>query len=83
MFTTPITRNEKNAAALNKIFPGFATAGCGSHGGPRDLMMEEAASGQVERPVAMKGETTFLEGKLTATATVSRGFDRGRPRPAG
>ncbi len=52
-------------------------AGCGSHTGPRDLMLEEAASGSVERPVAMRGETTFLEGKLAALATVSRGFDRG------
>lgn len=31
----------------------------------------------VERPVAMRGEGTFLEGKLVALATVSRGFDRG------
>ena len=46
-------------------------------------MMEEASSGQVERPVAMKGEASFLEGKLAATATVSRGFDRGRPRGPG
>jgi hypothetical protein len=69
--------------ALALAFAGLLAAGCGSHGGPRDLMMEEAASGEVERPVAMKGEATFLEGKLAATATVSRGFDRGRPRPTG
>jgi hypothetical protein len=55
------------------------TTGCGSHRGPRDLMMEEATKQSVERPVAMRGETTFLEGKLSALATVSRGFDRGRP----
>jgi hypothetical protein len=54
-------------------------AGCGSAGGPRDLMLEEAQSGAVERPVAMKGEAAFLEGKLTALATISRGFDRGVP----
>ncbi|HUR56898.1 MAG TPA: hypothetical protein VM029_04255 [Opitutaceae bacterium] len=54
-----------------------ASAGCNSHNGPRDLMMEEANAGATERPVAMKGEGTFLEGKLAATATVSRGFDRG------
>jgi hypothetical protein len=51
-------------------------AGCGSQGGPRDLMLEEAKAGPIERPVAMKGEATFLDGKLAAVATVSRGFDR-------
>jgi hypothetical protein len=30
-----------------------------------------------EKPVAMKGEASFADGKLVATATVSRGFDRG------
>lgn len=55
----------------------LAGTACKSHNGPRDLMMEEATKGQVERPVAMKGEGTFLEGKLAAVATVSRGFDRG------
>lgn len=55
-------------------------AGCRSNDGPRDLMMEEARAGSaVERPVAMKGETAFLDGKLGAVATVSRGFDRGQP----
>lgn len=73
------------------IFPRFScvvalaavvlgTAGCGSHTGPRDLMMEEATKGQVERPVAMKGDGVFLDGKLAAVATVSRGFDRGARR---
>ncbi len=43
----------------------------------RDLMMEEAASARpIERPVAMRGDGTFLAGKLTATATVRRGFER-------
>jgi hypothetical protein len=51
--------------------------GCRSHDGPRDLMMEEATKQSVERPVAMRGEGNFLEGKLGALATVSRGFDRG------
>lgn len=55
-------------------------AGCGTGRGPRDLMMEEAQAGtSVERPVAMKGETTFLGGKVGVVATVSRGFDRGTP----
>lgn len=58
----------------------LANSGCGSGPTPRDLMMEEATKGgSVERPVAMRGEGAFLEGKLAAVATVSRGFDRGRP----
>lgn len=57
---------------------GGLAVGCRSHTGPRDLMMEEAVRNQaVERPVAMRGEGTFLEGKLGVLATVSRGFDRG------
>jgi hypothetical protein len=57
-------------------------AGCRSGHEPRDLMMEEAISSQaVERPVAMRGETTFLEGKVAAVATISRGFDRGNRGP--
>src|SRR5687767_16028571 len=52
-------------------------AGCGSQSVPRDLMLEEASKQSVERTVAMKGEGSFLEGKVTALATVSRGFDRG------
>lgn len=60
----------------------LALAGCGSNNGPRDLMMEEAVASQpLERPVAMRGETTFLGGKLGALATVSRGFDRGTRGP--
>ena len=52
--------------------------GCRSGHEPRDLMMEEAISSQpIERPVAMRGETTFLEGKVGALATITRGFDRG------
>jgi hypothetical protein len=80
----------KNSALPFSLLVGLASAslltlasGCGSHTGPRDLMLEEAASGQVERPVAMRGESTFLDGKLAALATVSRGFDRGVRGPAG
>jgi hypothetical protein len=40
-------------------------------------MLEEASKQPVERPVAMRGEGTFLDGKVAALATVSRGFDRG------
>jgi hypothetical protein len=61
----------------------FATNGCHSHDGPRDLMMEEARHQAIERPVAMRGESTFLGGKLGALATVSRGFDRGVVRTGG
>ncbi len=44
---------------------------------PRDLMMEEAAAARpIERPVAMRGEASYLTGKLAATATVRRGFER-------
>ena len=55
----------------------LGAAGCNSHNGPRDLMMEEATKQSVERPVAMRGEGTLLDGKVSALATVSRGFDRG------
>ena len=52
--------------------------GCRTGHEPRDLMMEEATKGSsVERPVAMRGETAFLGGKVGAVATISRGFDRG------
>ena len=56
------------------------TAGCRSTSEQRDLMSEDAIAG--ERPVAMRGEGAFLEGKLTATATVSRGFGLGIKDPA-
>jgi hypothetical protein len=56
--------------------------GCRSGHEPKDLMMEEAMKSQsIERPVAMRGEGTFLEGKVTALATISRGFDRGARGP--
>lgn len=41
-------------------------------------MAEAADSG--ERPVAMKGELPYFEGKLVATVTVSRGFSRNMSR---
>ena len=82
----------KNPVALSTLggalvltLTALSFSGCGSHNGPRDLMLEEASrGGAVERPVAMRGEATFLEGKLGALATVSRGFDRGtRSAPGG
>jgi len=78
----------KNSALPFPLLVGLASAslltfaaGCGSHTGPRDLMLEEAASGQVERPVAMRGEGSFLGGNLASVATVTRGFDRGNRAP--
>jgi hypothetical protein len=72
------------AAIFPRVFTAVTTitavlmmTGCGSNSVPRDLMLEEASKQQVERPVAMRGEGSFLEGKVTALATVSRGFDRG------
>ena len=64
-------------SALFLIATLLASGGCGSGPTPRDLMMEEATKAPVERPVAMRGEGTFLDGKVAALATVSRGFDRG------
>src|SRR2546421_663153 len=61
------------AAALAVL----ALAGAGCHSAPdhRDLMKEDLQAG--ERPVSIRGESAFLDGKLTATATVSRGFGHG------
>jgi hypothetical protein len=67
----------KALAPLILIATVCAWTGCGSQSVPRDLMLEEASKQSVERPVAMRGEGSFLEGKVTALATVSRGFDRG------
>jgi hypothetical protein len=61
------------AAALALAAAG--PAGCSNHPAPLDPMAEGLTAG--EKPVSMKGEGTFLDGKLAATATVSRGFDRG------
>ena len=42
-------------------------------------MVEEAHSEHADRPVAMKGESNFVDGKLHVVATVSRGFQHGKP----
>lgn len=47
---------------------------------PADPMAEAAATG--ERPVAMTGGGTLLGGKIAASVSVSRGFDRGNNRGA-
>jgi hypothetical protein len=54
---------------------GWGSAGCSNRPAPLDPMAEGLTAG--EKPVSMKGEGAFLEGKLAAVATVSRGFDRG------
>jgi hypothetical protein len=62
--------------ALAAVTVAFALgAGCRSAPKQRDMMSEALTAG--EQPVAMRGESAFLDGKLTALATVSRGFDRG------
>jgi hypothetical protein len=76
-----------NPAAVAVLAVGFtlATTSCGSGGAPpRDLMAEEVrADTPGERPIAMRGEGTFLDGKLATFVTVSRGFDRGINGPEG
>jgi len=52
-------------------------AGC-SHTLPPDPMAEAAGTG--ERPVAMKGDTSYFDSKIAASVTISRGFDRGADR---
>ena len=66
------------ACAAIVLVGSFLTgAGCGSTGPePRDLMSEEVRGGHVDRPVAMKGESTFDNGNLHVVATVARGFER-------
>lgn len=80
MNSTAISPRLVLAALLIAI--ALTAGGCGSGPAPRDLMLEEASAAQgVERPVAMRGEVAFLEGKIGAVATVSRGFDRGNRGP--
>jgi len=63
-------------AALSAIGLVIAlVAGCRSAPIQRDMMSDALKAG--EQPVAMRGEETFLGGKVAAVATVSRGFDRG------
>ncbi|MGH7958801.1 MAG: hypothetical protein ACREH8_17590, partial [Opitutaceae bacterium] len=74
----------KVCTAVSLVASLLAATGCGSQSVPRDLMLEEASKQSVERPVAMRGEGSFLDGKVTALATVTRGFDRGvRGGPGG
>jgi hypothetical protein len=61
---------------------GLAITGCHSRPETRDLMVEEAHATAGDRPVAMKGEGSFDDGKLHAIATVSRGFRRVGNGPA-
>lgn len=71
-------RSIRSAIAATAILClGFLPAGCSSYS-PPDPMAEAAGSG--ERPVAMKGDTTYFDNKLTASVTISRGFNRGVER---
>lgn len=58
------------------IFAGMilAGAGCAEHRPPDELAN---AVEMGERPVAMKGEATFFNGRITAVVTISRGIGRG------
>jgi hypothetical protein len=79
----------------NPVFPHFtctaalvatgliALYGCRSAPETRDLMVEEAHAEAGDRPIAMKGEGNFVDGKLSVVATVTRGFQRGGAHPAG
>jgi hypothetical protein len=63
-------------AAVSLTAALLAAGGCGSGGTPRDLMMDEAVKGNIERPVAMRGNSTFEGGALTVYATVTQGLVR-------
>lgn len=65
------------AAAVAIVFGALFVSGC-SHTLPPDAMAEAAGSG--EKPVAMKGDTSYFDSKIAATVTISRGFNRGVDR---
>lgn len=66
--TNPITL----AVALAVV--ALAGAACGS--APSKSQRFQEATKTAERPVAMKGESSFFDGEISATVTVSRGFGR-------
>lgn len=66
----------KLGAAFSLTVALLAVSGCGSGSTPRDLMMEEAGKGGIERPVAMRGNSPFEGGFLTVYATVTQGLVR-------
>jgi hypothetical protein len=53
---------------------GLGSAGCSSRRPPDELARAVTMG---ERPVAMEGSTTFFDGAVSATATISRGIGRG------
>jgi hypothetical protein len=61
----------------------IAVYGCHSAPETRDLMVEEAHADPSARPIAMRGEASFADGKLGVVATVARGFQRVGTRGAG
>ncbi|HVU34485.1 MAG TPA: hypothetical protein VHE61_13705 [Opitutaceae bacterium] len=65
------------AVGIALFATGLLLQGCGSAPEPKDLMAEEARSGdEAIRPVAMKGEATYDGGNVEVVATVARGFRR-------
>ncbi len=67
--------NLRLASVFFTTILGLATfAGCSTTSAP-DPMAEAAASG--EKPVAMRGDGSFFDGKIAADVAISRGFDRG------
>jgi len=54
----------------------LAASGCNTKRAPDELAR---AVNMGERPVAMKGDGTFFDGRVVATVTVSRGIGRGLP----
>jgi hypothetical protein len=75
-FHLPRTRHfQFSPRAAFVVLLGFSVmlAGCSTTPEP-DPMAEAAGSG--ERPVAMRGDTQYFDGKIAATVTISRGFSR-------
>ena len=71
-FTNPLSC----LAALTALVLALAgSVGCRTTPIQRDMMSDALTAG--EQPVAMRGEGALLDGKLTAIATVSRGFGQG------
>jgi hypothetical protein len=62
------------AAALLLAALAVGETGCGSR--PKADAFDEAVAGG-ERPVAMKGDALFFDGRIAATVTISRGVGHG------
>ena len=71
-FTNPLSCVAALAALVLAV---AGSTGCRTAPIQRDMMSDALTAG--EQPVAMRGEGALLDGKLTAIATVSRGFGQG------